>query len=307
MTIELTKTARRNIEENLEALKVPSTEENVQHVASVAQLNDTSYAHAAKITAAGNFETEQDDLVPLSAEGLQQMANRWQGKAPRPPRVMDENPGSMAAVAEYYAAESAEGRTVLAALTMEEAKALQNARTDEPWDGSDGIWKLEMAELFERIGKANEEKGFHERGAQLLADYEAAGTHLAHSVDYAQSHDDINGTNAAAIELAQSDLAATVIALNTYLGDRLMLIVSELVEAQDELRKGHSFEHTYYPTTGVPQLLHKPEGFISELADVFIRLADLAQELKIIERLVEMVDEKLIYNASRPRKHGKKY
>ena len=95
-------------------------------------------------------------------------------------------------------------------------------------------------------------------------------------------------------------------------GNKLMLIVSEVAEAQDELRKGHRADWTYYPTsprgTAHSELTgtrFKPEGVPSELADVVIRVLDFCYTENI--DLETIIEEKLLYNQSRPRLHGKKF
>lgn len=113
---------------------------------------------------------------------------------------------------------------------------------------------------------------------------------------------------------------------NLYTGNKLMLVASELAEAQDELRTGHAPTETYYIPAPLPDSLvwevgpekartlidadnegklKKPEGFPSEIADAVIRLLDVAEELGI--DLEAIIEEKLLYNASRPFKHGKKF
>ena len=74
---------------------------------------------------------------------------------------------------------------------------------------------------------------------------------------------------------------------NNALGNRLMLIVSELAEAQDALRKGDW------------------ENFKEELADVAIRLGDLCGGLNI--DLGAEVLKKMERNKQRPYKHGKQF
>lgn len=83
---------------------------------------------------------------------------------------------------------------------------------------------------------------------------------------------------------------------------KLMLIVSELAEAMEEHRAG---KPPIYFEDGNP----KPEGIGPELADVAIRLGDLAG---IIEQtnagfsLDREVQRKMKFNATRPFKHGGK-
>lgn len=80
---------------------------------------------------------------------------------------------------------------------------------------------------------------------------------------------------------------------------KLMLIVGEVAEAHEELRSNDDVLYVYYRDDG------KPEGFTFELADVFIRLADLAAALGI--DLGAAVKEKQDFNVTRPRKHGRLY
>jgi len=99
------------------------------------------------------------------------------------------------------------------------------------------------------------------------------------------------------------------IALANWQGNRLMLMVSELVEAHDELRNGHAAGETYYPTATGADLLHsdgpfKPEGVPSELADTVIRIFDFCYTEKI--DLGAIIEEKLAYNRTRERMHGGK-
>lgn len=82
------------------------------------------------------------------------------------------------------------------------------------------------------------------------------------------------------------------------LDQKLLLIVSEIVEAQTEIRNGHDAQSIYESSDGL-----KPEGFGIELADAVIRILDLAQYLNIdLEQCMTLKHE---YNRSRPYKHGK--
>jgi NTP pyrophosphatase (non-canonical NTP hydrolase) len=82
---------------------------------------------------------------------------------------------------------------------------------------------------------------------------------------------------------------------------KLLLVVSEIVEAQDELRHGHKITEQYYSG----EYSDKPEGAPSEMADAVIRLLGIAYEAKI--DLGSIIEEKLAYNATRIFKHGKKF
>jgi hypothetical protein len=97
-------------------------------------------------------------------------------------------------------------------------------------------------------------------------------------------------------------------------GNELMLIVTELGEAHEEIRTSPFPMYTTYfvdedgnktldefDANGKPR---KPEGLGSELADVQIRLGDTVHRRKI--GLGREVLRKAIYNASRAARHGGK-
>lgn len=75
--------------------------------------------------------------------------------------------------------------------------------------------------------------------------------------------------------------------INNAICTRLMLIVSEVSEALEAVRKGDN------------------ENFKEELADVIIRVCDLAGELSI--DLDDEIMKKINKNKDRPYKHGKKF
>lgn len=81
-----------------------------------------------------------------------------------------------------------------------------------------------------------------------------------------------------------------------YKGNRLMLVVSEIVEAHDEVR--NSRDSIYEGENG------KPEGVAVELGDATIRIGDYAFEFS--EPLPEAIEVKAEYNAGRGRFHGGK-
>lgn len=97
-----------------------------------------------------------------------------------------------------------------------------------------------------------------------------------------------------------------------YIGSKLMLMVTELAEAFEEIRSGHAPTETYYPTAPKPGMVtdaavhyYKPEGLPSELADTVIRALSLSYELGI--DLDAIIVEKLNYNATRSYRHGKQF
>lgn len=75
--------------------------------------------------------------------------------------------------------------------------------------------------------------------------------------------------------------------MNNAIGNRLMLIVSEVAEAQEALRNGDE------------------AGFREELADLVIRACDLAGGLDI--DLEAEILKKMERNRNRPYKHGKAF
>lgn len=81
-------------------------------------------------------------------------------------------------------------------------------------------------------------------------------------------------------------------------GELLMLVVSEVSEAFEEVRSGHGMKDTYYSAGG------KMEGVPSELADVVIRVMDLCEYYGI--DLEAAIAEKHAFNVTRPFKHGGK-
>lgn len=108
-----------------------------------------------------------------------------------------------------------------------------------------------------------------------------------------------------------------------YQANLQMLIVSEAVEAHDEIRSGRAANETYYPShnPGCALADHnaygrpgdapdctctpKPEGVPSEIADGIIRGFDYFHRNGIDG--ANMIVTKLVYNSTRPYKHGKKF
>lgn len=92
-------------------------------------------------------------------------------------------------------------------------------------------------------------------------------------------------------------------------GDIIALCHAELSEAVEEFRQGHKPTEIYYEGYDlnnpiVPGQLEKPCGIPIELADVVIRIADYCGLVGIdLDRAVKL---KLLYNESRPYRHGGK-
>jgi len=76
----------------------------------------------------------------------------------------------------------------------------------------------------------------------------------------------------------------------------IALIHSELSEALEEYRINENLEMKY--------IKKKPEGFVVELADVLIRIFDLAGKYEL--DLQTALEKKLKYNETREYRHGNK-
>ena len=82
--------------------------------------------------------------------------------------------------------------------------------------------------------------------------------------------------------------------------EKMLLIISEIIEALEEYRNNHIiseiYKHLYNPD--------KPEGVPIELADAIIRILDFcaANEIDIVRAL----ELKMEYNKTRPYRHGNK-
>jgi len=95
----------------------------------------------------------------------------------------------------------------------------------------------------------------------------------------------------------------------------LCLIHSEVSEALEAYRDGDAPGERYYTMRGsdppmrtseanVGRVLNKPEGVPSELADIVIRVLDVAGLYGI--DLQAVIEEKMAFNASRDKMHGGK-
>lgn len=100
---------------------------------------------------------------------------------------------------------------------------------------------------------------------------------------------------------------------NRTFGDRVALMHSELSEALEEFRNGHAVTEVYYihdKACGEAPIFEecvctpKPEGVPIELADCVIRILDFCGAENI--DLGDAIWEKMIYNQTRPHRHGGK-
>jgi NTP pyrophosphatase (non-canonical NTP hydrolase) len=80
--------------------------------------------------------------------------------------------------------------------------------------------------------------------------------------------------------------------------EELMLLVTEIAEAGEEYRSHRGLNEIYYRADG------KPEGIPVELADLMIRLGDLAGAHSI--DLAHALEIKMDFNRTREWRHGGK-
>lgn len=84
---------------------------------------------------------------------------------------------------------------------------------------------------------------------------------------------------------------------------RLLLLIGEVSEAYEEIRAGHAPADVYYHEQ--PDGTRKPEGYGVELADVALRLADIAESDGL--DLGGLMAEKHVFNEKRPYKYNKSF
>jgi hypothetical protein len=108
-------------------------------------------------------------------------------------------------------------------------------------------------------------------------------------------------------------------------GELMMLVVTEVAEAFEEIRNGRALDEVYYVKEDLEYTWSgtkfswedemnigerfpgiKPEGPLVELADVLIRILDLVGHKNLSEQFANVVLWKMIFNESRPYRHGGK-
>lgn len=115
-------------------------------------------------------------------------------------------------------------------------------------------------------------------------------------------------------QVRETDPDLAMYLLRCEAGNELMLMVTELGEAHEEVRTSPFDMHqTYYVDENGEKTLErfaadgtmrKPEGLPSELADVQVRLGDTVRRRGIL--LGGITQEKAEYNATRSQRHGGK-
>lgn len=84
------------------------------------------------------------------------------------------------------------------------------------------------------------------------------------------------------------------------LGDQFANFHAELSEAWEEYRAGHPLDEIRLDRGAAPH------GFVVELADVFIRIADTLGAYGLEEAFANALEHKLAYNQTREHRHGGK-
>lgn len=113
------------------------------------------------------------------------------------------------------------------------------------------------------------------------------------------------GTNEGAKIIFQNNKAKGFWNKELNIGERLMLVTSELGEALEAHRKNRFADFSDFEDTPESFAKHIKDTFEDELADTIIRLLDLCGGLEIdIEKHINL---KLEYNKTRPYLHGKQY
>jgi hypothetical protein len=88
---------------------------------------------------------------------------------------------------------------------------------------------------------------------------------------------------------------------NPNIPEKIALMHSELSEALEEYRSGKEFDDIHFK--GINSA---PEGFLIELADVFIRISDLIGYIQLKDQFVRALQTKLNFNKTREYRHGNK-
>jgi NTP pyrophosphatase (non-canonical NTP hydrolase) len=115
--------------------------------------------------------------------------------------------------------------------------------------------------------------------------------------DHVDLNDLCHRANSMAIEKGFWDETPDEPGRLTSLGSKIALVHCEVSEAMEEYRKHH-------PLNEIRIEEGKPEGWAIELADIIIRVCDLAEHTQV--NLGAAVNVKLRFNETRPVLHGKR-
>jgi len=123
----------------------------------------------------------------------------------------------------------------------------------------------------------------------------------------------VNGLNYSAREIFKANKEKGFWDNERNTGEMLMLVVSELGEAMEALRKGKKADLVNYLNVtradadlfDVSFKQYMKDTFEDEIADSIIRLLDMCGGLGI--DIDTHINSKLKYNATRPRLHGKQF
>jgi hypothetical protein len=113
----------------------------------------------------------------------------------------------------------------------------------------------------------------------------------------------------AAKQVTDSPLADYVLA--SHRGNRLGLLGDEVTEAREEIRKGKLPSELYTSATHETDTA-KPEGYLTEMADIFIRFGDTIgeedyySEDDFIELFLDVLENKISFNKERSHMNGGK-
>jgi NTP pyrophosphatase (non-canonical NTP hydrolase) len=162
---------------------------------------------------------------------------------------------------------------------------------------------MELNDLAQRIHKWSVEKGWWPKPtANLKRLVASAQADMQNGYSIEAMHERFLGINFE-IETIEKEMRR----LKFF--EKVALMHTELSETLEEVRNGRDYREIYkqtIPSTDgmPPHSTNKPEGVPIELADVIIRILDTAAEYNI--DLESAINAKLIYNNSRPFRHGGK-
>lgn len=138
-----------------------------------------------------------------------------------------------------------------------------------------------LRKLFTLFHERAREKGFHAHSDQLRA----------------------------FVSANPSEFADTLLA--TYKSNRVALMGDEATEARDEVRAGH-LTHEVYTSETHETTTAKPEGYLTEMADIFIRFGDTIGEEDyyfdgdFIDLFLDVLEGKIGFNKQRSHMNGGK-